>query len=103
MQSRPSGGKARQESVHERETPELAALSPSEAHDHLKRTLAGTKWKVIRGWHVFRHSFVSACASKGIDQRLIQSWCGHMSAEMSARYTHLYPSTQRTALDSVFD
>ena len=103
MERRPSGGKARQASVTERETPELAALSPSEVHDHLKRTLADTKWKVIRGWHVFRHSFVSACASKGIDQRLIQSWCGHMSAEMSARYTHLYPNVQKTALDSVFD
>lgn len=77
-------------------------LTPDEAHDHLRRSLTGSKWSVIRGWHIFRHSFVSACASKGIDQRLLQTWCGHMSAETSARYSHLYPSTQQSALDSVF-
>jgi integrase len=77
-------------------------LTPDEAHDHLRRTLSGSKWAVIRGWHVFRHSFVSACASKGVDQRLLQTWCGHMSAETSARYSHLYPSTQQISLDSVF-
>jgi integrase len=103
MKSRPSGGKARQASVRERETPPQESLSPTEAHDHLKRTLANSKWEVITGWHIFRHSFISACASKGIDDRLIRSWSGHMSAEMSARYTHLYPSVAKTALDSVFD
>lgn len=69
---------------------------------HLRRALAKSKWSVIRGWHIFRHSFVSACASQGVDQRLLQTWCGHMSAETSARYAHLYPSSQQSALDSVF-
>ena len=103
MKSRPSGGQARLESVRERETPAPGPLTPSEAHDHLKRALANSKWGVVKGWHVFRHSFVSACASKGIDQRLLQAWCGHMNGETSARYAHLYPSVQQTALDSVFD
>jgi integrase len=77
-------------------------LTPSEAHDHFQRTTADTKWSVMRGWHVLRHSFVSACASKGIDQRLVESWAGHMSASMSRRYAHLYPSTQQEALKLVF-
>ena len=57
---------------------------------------------MIRGWHVFRHSFISACASRGIDQRLIDEWVGHTTEEMRRRYRHLYPSVQRQALDSVF-
>lgn len=65
-------------------------------------TYKGSKWQVVRGYHVCRHSFISACASKGIDQRMLQAWCGHMSPEMSRRYTHLYPSTQAAALSSVF-
>jgi integrase len=30
-------------------------VTPNEAHDHLKRALADTKWNVMRGYHVFRH------------------------------------------------
>ena len=101
--TRPTDRKGRLASVRERDLPEDGPLSPSEAHDHLKRTLAKTKWSVIKGWHVFRHGFISACASRGVDQRLLQAWCGHMTAEMSARYAHLYPSAQQVALDSVFD
>jgi integrase len=85
------------------ESPTPRSISTKMAHRHLRWSLAKSKWSVIRGWHIFRHGFVSACASKGIDQRLIQTWCGHMSAETSARYSHLYPSTQRTAIDSVFN
>jgi len=28
-------------------------------------------WEVLRGWHVLRHSFISNCASRGVDQRLL--------------------------------
>ena len=79
-----------------------AMLTRNEAHDHLQRTLAGSKWGVVRGYHVLRHSFISACASKGVDQRLIQEWAGHMTKDMSARYRHLYPSVQRQVMASVF-
>ena len=84
--------------ISERTIPELGPLTEDEAHDHLKRTLKRTKWEVIKGYHPFRHSFISACASKGIDQRMIQEWCGHMTAEMQKRYAHLYPSVQADAL-----
>lgn len=78
------------------------AVTRDEAHDHLKRTLADGKWKVIRGWHMFRHTFISLCVMRGIDQRLIDSWVGHTTEEMRKRYTHLYPSAERQAIQSVF-
>src|SRR5262249_20426862 len=35
-------------------------VTKDEAHDHFKRTLAGSKWETLRGYHVLRHSFISA-------------------------------------------
>ncbi len=86
----------------DRKTSDTKPLTQDEAHIHLKRTLAESEWKEIKGWHCFRHSFVSACASRGVDQRLVEAWAGHMSPEMSKRYAHLYPSTQAEALARVF-
>ena len=60
------------------------------------------EWKVVRGFHIFRHSFISACASNGVDQRLIDEWVGHQSEEQRRRYRHLYPSVQAAALKGVF-
>jgi integrase len=77
-------------------------LTRDEAHDHFRRTLAGSKWAVLRGWHVFRHSFVSNCAATGVDQRLIEAWAGHTTAAMSRRYMHLRPDQQRLAICLVF-
>ncbi|QVL30780.1 site-specific integrase [Telmatocola sphagniphila] len=77
-------------------------ITEDEAHDHFKRTLAGSKWKVLRGWHVLRHSFASNCAAKGIDQRLIDSWMGH-TTEIRRRYLHLIPTNEQQALSLVFD
>jgi integrase len=80
----------------------IGALSCDEAHDHFKRTLQGTKWDKLRGWHVFRHSFCSNCAAKGIDQRIIDAWVGHLSPEMVRRYRHMLPDQQKSAIDLVF-
>jgi len=77
-------------------------LTPHEAHDHFKRTLAGSKWEKIRGWHIFRHSFCSNCAAKGIDQRIINAWVGHQTEEMVQRYRHLIPNQQQEAIRVVF-
>jgi integrase len=82
--------------------PGAGGLTKDEAHDHFKRTLAGSKWEVLRGFHLLRHSFISACASKGVDQRLIDEWVGHTTEEMRKRYRHLYPSAQQDALKTVF-
>lgn len=77
-------------------------LTVDEASHYFKLTLSGSRWDKIRGWHVFRHSFISNCASQGIDQRMIDAWTGHQTEEMRKRYRHLFPTVQRAALQSVF-
>ncbi len=66
------------------------------------RVLKDSKWSAIKGWNVLRHSFISACAAKGIDQRFIDEWVGHCSEAMRLRYRHLYPSVQAAAISRVF-
>jgi integrase len=92
----------RKATVRARATRPIEPLTPSEAHNHLKRALADTEWSEVRGWHFFRHGFISACASNGIDQRFIEEFAGHMSEEISRRYRHLYPSTKYDAIKKVF-
>jgi integrase len=77
-------------------------ITRDEAQDHLRRVLADSKWDRLRGWHVLRHSFISNCAMKGIDQRIIDSFVGHTTEEMRKRYTHLFPSAKKAAIDAVF-
>jgi integrase len=99
---RPGAVNERLAAVRERERPGILQLTEDEAGDHLKRTLKGSEWRVIRGYHTLRHSFVSALASKGVDQRIIDELVGHQSEEQRRRYRHLYPSVQAEALKSVF-
>ncbi len=77
-------------------------LVPDDASYHLNQTLAGSRWADIPGWHVFRHSFISICASRGIDQRMIDAWSGHQTEEMRKRYRHLFPDAQQAALQTAF-
>jgi integrase len=77
-------------------------LTRNEAVDHFERAVQGSKWERLRGWHVFRHSFASNCAAKGVDQRLIDAWMGHQTEEMRKRYRHLIPAQQREAILAVF-
>ncbi len=37
-----------------------------------------------------------------IDQRLIDSFVGHTTEEMRKRYTHLFPSAKKAAIEAVF-
>lgn len=78
------------------------AITRDEAYDHFKRTVAGSKWNVLRGYHVLRHSFISALASEGVDQRIIDEVVGHQSEEQRKRYRHLYPGVMREAIKRVF-
>lgn len=81
---------------------EFGPLTRNEANHHFQRTLAGSKWEKLRGWHVFRHSFCSNCAAAGIDQRIINAWVGHQTEEMVRRYRHLIPDQQQDAIRLVF-
>jgi integrase len=80
----------------------LTGLTKDEVSHHLRLLLADSKWERIRGWHVFRHSFASNCASLGVDQRLIDEWLGHQTDDMRKRYRHLLPDHQQKSIDLVF-
>jgi integrase len=99
---RPSSLKGRLATVRKRQPPALGTLTKDETHDHFKRTLAGSKWAVLRGYHLLRHTFISICASRGVDQRLIDEWVGHQTEEQRKRYRHLLPSAQQEAINSAF-
>ena len=83
--------------------PRLPEVEGLLAHIHFKRTTSGSPWSVARGYHTLRHSFISASASRGVDQRLIREWVGHLTAQAHESYMSLYPSVQNNAIGSVFD
>jgi len=78
------------------------SLTKDQASFHFKKVLVGSEWEIVKGWHCLRHSFISNCASRGIDQRMIDEWVGHTTESMRRRYRHLFPSSQRSALQGLF-
>jgi integrase len=78
------------------------AISPQGAQQAFERASRGSKWAVMKGWHVLRHFFISALASRGVDQRIIDDLVGHSTEEQRRRYRHLYPSTTADAIKLVF-
>ena len=67
-----------------------------------RRSLKGSKWVRLRGFHAFRHSFASNLAAAGIDQRVIDEFMGHQTEAMRKRYRHLCPDQRKKAIDLVF-
>lgn len=61
-----------------------------------------SKWRVLNGWHVFRHSFISALASSGTDQRVIDEFVGHSTEEQRRRYRHIFPDVKQKAIAAAF-
>jgi integrase len=99
---RASSLKGRLATVRRRVEQAATAVTRDEAHDHLKRTLAGSKWQVLRGYHVLRHSFISCLAAAGVDQRIIDDFVGHQTDEQRKRYRHLMPDVKQRAIAGVF-
>ena len=62
---RPSSLKGRMATVKKRELSALGTLTRDETHDHFKRTVAGSKWEVLSGYHLLRHSFISILRQPG--------------------------------------
>jgi len=81
--------------------PNLPLTAQLAAH-HFRWAVDSSKWQVLKGWHVLRHSFASNCAAKCVDQRLIDEWMGHQTEEMRRRYRHLIPNQQQDAIRTVF-
>jgi len=77
-------------------------VTRDESHDHFKRSLAESKWKVLRGLHSLRHSFISCLAGAGVDQRIIDELAGHQTPEQQKRYRHLGPDLKQEAVARVF-
>jgi integrase len=82
--------------------PEPEPLTPSECHNYFKRSLAGSKWDVVRGLHTLLHSVASCLAAAGVDQRIIDDMLGHVSEEMRRRYRPLTPQVKSHAMLAVF-
>ena len=82
-------------------TPNLP-LVPDEALRMFEQTVAGSKWKVLRGWHVLRHSFASICAMKGVRETTISKWMGHETEAMKQRYRHLFPEVTKAEMKKAF-
>jgi integrase len=61
-----------------------------------------TKWSVVKGYHVLRHSMISALAARGVDQRVINELAGHTTEAMARRYRHLVPDLKEAAIKQVF-
>jgi integrase len=83
-------------------TPNGLPLTPSEANNVFGRAVRGSKWEVMKGYHVFRHSFASNLALKGTHPSVIDALMGHQTEEMRRRYRHLFPEETRSAIDSLF-
>jgi integrase len=64
----------------------------SQAHTHFKTTLNKSKWKVVSGFHVLRHSFGSNLVRTGkVSPDVVAKWMGHSTTEMRELYQHLFP------------
>jgi len=77
-------------------------LTDGHAHKAFMKPVKDSKWKVLKGFHILRHAFISALASKGVDQRIIDEFAGHSTEQQRRRYRHLLPQVTREAIAGVF-
>ena len=76
------------------------ALKARSAHDAFKSPLKDSKWSVIRGFHVLRHSFGANLARSGkISSEIIGRWMGHSTEDMRELYQHLFPQDGPALID----
>ena len=101
-EGRPTSLEGRLAGVTKRGVVPPSPLTFSECHKHFKKTLAGSKWGVVKGLHTLRHSVASCLAAAGVDQRIIDDMLGHVSPEMQRRYRHLTPKLKSDAVAKVF-
>ena len=77
----------------------MNGLTKDQARTQFKKAFRNSKWEVIRGFHVFRHSYASNLAAAGVDQRIIDKHMGHQTEEMRKRYQHLRPDVCKDAVE----
>ena len=82
---------------------EPGPLTASQAQHHFRRAVANSKWQVLKGWHLLRHSFCSNCARRGVPDTIIDAWMGHRGDEqIKKRYRHLFPSDRKMFMKKLF-
>ena len=59
-------------------------------------------WRVLKRWHMLRHSFIPALASKGVGQRVIDEFAGHSTDEHRGRCRHIFPDVKARVIADVF-
>ncbi len=64
----------------------MKEITPREAHNYFQRGSRLWRRSVLKGWHVLRHSFISALANQGVGQRIIDELVGHSIEEQRRRY-----------------
>ncbi len=77
-------------------------ITDGQAWKAFRTAVGSSRWKVLRGYHAFRHSFASSLAAAGIDARVICDLMGHQTEDMEKRYRHLFPEQRRAAVLSIF-
>jgi integrase len=77
-------------------------LTDGQAHKAFMTLVKESKWNVLKGFHILRHAFISALASNGVDQRIIDEFAGHSTEQQRRRYRHLLPQVTRDAIAGVF-
>jgi integrase len=100
---RPTTLPGRAAGIHERDArPAPGPLTKNEANNHFKKALEGTKWEVVRGFHVLRHSLASNLANIRASDGYIDASMGHQTEEMRRRYRHLLPEEGPETIKKLF-
>ena len=76
----------------------LTALDDKTSREAFNAVTKHSKWSVLRGYHIMRHSFASNLARHGVDQRTIDEFMGHQTEASRQRYRHLFPADSQSAI-----
>ncbi len=111
----PKSGKSRKVPMTRRLTTVLASLSRSGAHvltaadgkglashNSIKSVVTwATKHAGLpdHGPHALRHGYATALLTSGSDLRVVQKLMGHADIATTARYLHLLPDAERSAIE----
>ncbi len=77
------------------------SLDDKTAREAFEAVTKRSRWSVLRGFHILRHSFASNLARHGVDQRVVDEFMGHQTEAMRKRYLHLFPDQTDSAISAL--